>query len=139
MDTRCDPIDGLVTLGWGGLIWTGSIDTIWPMFGIANQLLAAIALIVVTTYLFSVGRGRYTWATLIPLAFVTTTTMTAANSLVTGKFWMILSKGLKENNWNMTIQGGLNIAATIFLVASFVVILVYAISQWFSPAKDMEC
>ena len=34
----------LVTAGWGGLIWTGSIDTIWPMFGIANQLLAVIAL-----------------------------------------------------------------------------------------------
>ena len=39
---------GLVTLGWGGLIWSSSIDTIWPMFGIANQLLAGIALCVVS-------------------------------------------------------------------------------------------
>ena len=36
---------GLVTAGWGVLVWTGSIDTIWPMFGIANQLLAVIALV----------------------------------------------------------------------------------------------
>src|SRR4051794_41532259 len=39
---------GLVVVGWSYFIWTGSIDTIWPMFGIANQLLAAIALSVAT-------------------------------------------------------------------------------------------
>ncbi len=50
---------GLVTAAWGGLIWTGSIETIWPMFGIANQLLAAIALTVVTTVLLANGRGKY--------------------------------------------------------------------------------
>ncbi len=49
----------LVVAGWGGLIWTGSIDTIWPMFGIANQMLAVIALCVVTTVMFNAGRGRY--------------------------------------------------------------------------------
>ncbi|MFY7877844.1 MAG: carbon starvation protein A, partial [Pirellula sp.] len=49
---------GLVTLGWGGLIWSSSIDTIWPMFGIANQLLAGIALCVVTTWMFQSGRGK---------------------------------------------------------------------------------
>ncbi|MGN6133010.1 MAG: carbon starvation CstA family protein [Aureliella sp.] len=121
---------GLVTLGWGGLIWTGSIDTIWPMFGIANQLLAAIALVIVTTYMVANGKARYTWATLLPLAFVTTTTITAASQLVTGKFWMILSTGLENKNWNMVIQGGLNIAASVFLVISFLIILVYAITQW---------
>ena len=49
----------VVTAGWGGLIWAGSIDTIWPMFGIANQLLAVIALTVVTTWIINSGRGRY--------------------------------------------------------------------------------
>ena len=120
----------LVTLGWGGLIWTGSIDTIWPMFGIANQLLAAIALVIVTTFLIANGKARYIWATLLPLAFVTATTMTAASQLVTGKFWMILSTGLQSENWNMIIQGGLNIAASIFLVISFLIILIYAVTQW---------
>ncbi len=121
---------GLVTLGWGSLIWTGSIDTIWPMFGIANQLLAAIALIVVTTYLISIGRAKYIAVTLLPLAFVTTTTMTAAAQLVRGKFGTIFMKGWNENNWQMILQGGLNIAATIFLIFSFIVILIYAISLW---------
>ncbi len=44
---------GLVTAGWGGLIWTGSIETIWPMFGIANQMLAVIGLCVVTTVMIN--------------------------------------------------------------------------------------
>ena len=126
---------GLVTLGWGGLIWTGSIDTIWPMFGIANQLLAAIALIIVTTYLIANERARYIWVTLLPLCFVTTTTLTAANKLVTGKFWTILSTGMEKNNWTMIIQGSLNIAATIFLVVSFLIILVYAVTQWLSTQR----
>lgn len=41
----------LVTLGWASFIWTGSVETIWPMFGMANQLLAVIALAIVTTIL----------------------------------------------------------------------------------------
>ena len=47
--------------GWAVLVWTGSIDTIWPMFGIANQLLAVIALCLVTTLLVNTGRARYVW------------------------------------------------------------------------------
>src|ERR1019366_6708981 len=67
-----------VTAGWGVLVYTGSIDTIWPMFGIANQLLAVVALSVVTTLLVNTGRGRYAWVTLLPMLFVLSTTMTAA-------------------------------------------------------------
>src|SRR5204863_6039998 len=76
---------GIVTLGWGSLVMTGSIGTIWPMFGIANQLLAVLALCLVTTLLFNSGRGRYAWVTLIPMVFVTSTTMTAG-SLMAQKF-----------------------------------------------------
>ena len=60
-----------MTAGWGVLVWTGSIDTIWPMFGIANQLLAVMALALVTTLLINTGRGRYAPVTLLPMLFVT--------------------------------------------------------------------
>ena len=66
----------LVVCGWSYFILTGSVETIWPMFGVANQLLAVIALAVVTTILVNSGRGRYAWATLLPMAFVATTTTT---------------------------------------------------------------
>ena len=60
----------VVTAGWGVLVYTGQIDTIWPMFGIANQLLAAVALCVGTTILVKMGRLRYAWVTLVPLAWL---------------------------------------------------------------------
>src|SRR5438128_631204 len=72
----------VVVVCWSYFIWTGSIDTIWPMFGIANQLLAAIALSVATSVMFNAGRGRYALVTLLPMAFVMTTTLTAAWQLV---------------------------------------------------------
>jgi carbon starvation protein len=73
---------GVVVFSWGWFIWTGSVDTIWPMFGISNQLLAVIALAVATSWIVNQGRARYMWVTLLPLAFVTTTTLTAGVMLI---------------------------------------------------------
>ena len=68
-------------------IWTGSISTIWPMFGIANQLLASVALAVGTTIIINAGRARYAWVTLLPLSFVSVTTLTAGVLSVRDNFW----------------------------------------------------
>ncbi len=114
---------GLVTAAWGGLIWTGSIETIWPMFGIANQLLAAIALCVVTTLLITSGKARYAPLTLLPMLFVTTTTLAAAKQMITGRFWETFTAGMERSEWSMTIQGGVNIAGTLFLLCCFVLIV----------------
>src|SRR6476620_6328789 len=65
----------LVVTAWAAFIWSGSISTIWPMFGIANQLLAAVALCVATTIIIHSGRAKYSWVTLLPLSFVATTTL----------------------------------------------------------------
>jgi carbon starvation protein len=67
----------LVVGAWVYFILTGSVATIWPMFGIANQLLAVIALCVGTTVLVNMGKARYAWVTFLPMAFVATTTLTA--------------------------------------------------------------
>jgi carbon starvation protein len=76
----------LVVGAWGMLIYSGSIDTIWPMFGVANQLLAAVALAVGTTVLIKLGKARYAPITLVPMAFMFVTTLTAAVQLI-GRFW----------------------------------------------------
>jgi carbon starvation protein len=68
---------GLVVGGWTYFLATGNIKTIWPMFGIANQLLACVALCVGTTVIVNEGRLRYAWVTLLPLSFLATTTLTA--------------------------------------------------------------
>jgi carbon starvation protein len=121
---------GLVTAGWGGLIWTGSIDTIWPMFGIANQLLAVIALCIVTSVLVKTGRGKYAPVTLLPMLFVATTTVTAANQMATGRFKDLFLTGLRTEDWSMAFQGGLNLAMTLLMLICLTILLISAVGQW---------
>jgi carbon starvation protein len=77
----------LICLAWGYFIWTGSIDTIWPMFGVSNQLLAGVALAVGTTILINMGKARYAWVTFLPLSFVAVTTLTAGYMNVRDNYW----------------------------------------------------
>ena len=118
---------GLVTLGWGTLIWTGSIDTIWPMFGIANQMLAAIALCIVSVWALNNGRGKFALLTILPMLFVIVTTTSAGYQMVTGRFLTDLKTGYETSNYAMAIKGGLNIFFTVFMIASLVVLITESI------------
>jgi carbon starvation protein len=67
----------LVVFAWAYFIWTGNISNVWPMFGTANQLLAGVALAVVTVAIINAGKVRYVWVSLVPLTFVAVTTLYA--------------------------------------------------------------
>ena len=123
----------LVSVAWGGLIWSGSIQTIWPMFGIANQLLAGIALSVVTTLLVQNGRRRYAWVTILPMLFVLTTTLTASTQMVTGQFANAAYTGWTSGDWSMCLRGSLCIAAILFMISCFMIIVLTAVSEWVQP------
>src|SRR5205807_1426185 len=118
----------VVTAGWGSLIYTGQIDTIWPMFGIANQLLAVVALCLVTTLLINSGRGRYAPVTLLPMLFVTTTTLTAGTLMIRQFLERVESDPLK---WM------LNISLTVFVITCVGLLLLIAVSRWVGVLSGM--
>jgi carbon starvation protein len=71
----------LVVGAWGYLIGAGSISTIWPMFGAANQLLGTLALCIGTTVLIKMSKARYLWVTAVPMLFVGAITLTGSYEL----------------------------------------------------------
>jgi carbon starvation protein len=73
---------GLIVLGWAYFINANEMKMIWPMFGIANQMLAVIALAILTAYLANHGRTKYLWVTVAPMLFVATTTFSAGAEML---------------------------------------------------------
>src|ERR1019366_3927486 len=75
----------MVVSAWAYFLNADSFAAIWAMFGVANQMLAVIALAIVSVYLFNEGRAKYLWVTVLPLIVVMTTTSTAAVQILLGK------------------------------------------------------
>jgi carbon starvation protein len=92
------------------------------MFGIANQLLASVALAVGTTIIVNMGKARYAWITAAPLAFVSVTTLTAGVLSVRDNFWP-LAVGADPS---LHVQGYVNTVLTITMMVCVLVILASA-------------
>ncbi|MDQ7831321.1 MAG: carbon starvation protein A [Desulfovibrionaceae bacterium] len=106
----------IFTLAWGYLVYTGDISTIWPLFGMSNQLLAACGLIIGTTMLIRLGRARYVWTTAVPGLFMAVTTLAAGYQSILGNF---LPKG-------RYLLAGLGIVVMVLMA----VVMALAIRRW---------
>ncbi|MSP93051.1 MAG: carbon starvation protein A [Myxococcales bacterium] len=117
----------LVVTAWATFLYTGSIDTIWPMFGIANQLLAVAALCIGAAVLRNEGRGRYAWVLLAPMAVLATTTLSAGVLSITDIFVPMAAKP------GLAIKGWLNAGVTAVMLGCVLVILGDAARGWRRP------
>jgi carbon starvation protein len=113
-----------VVLGWGYLIYTGNISTIWPMFGTGNQLLATIALAVTTTFLINMGKQKYAWITVIPMCFVGATTLTAGVLSIKNIFWPLTRQP------GQVFTGYLDTALISIFIVGVVLVVFSAVRRW---------
>jgi carbon starvation protein len=123
----------LVVLGWGYLIYTGNISTIWPLFGTGNQLLATIALAVSTTFIINMGHARYAWITAVPMVFVGITTVTAGVLGIKNIFWPLTRTGKPQQVFTGYLD---SILMTIFIIGVLLVVA-DAIRRWIKTSKGV--
>jgi len=116
----------LMVLAWGYFIWTGSIDTLWPLFGVANQLLASVALAVGTTVIINMGRAKYAWVTFLPLCFLAVSTLYGGFLSIRDNYW---PKAIGMNPALHT-QGYVDAICAGIMMVLAVVILFSAARRW---------
>jgi carbon starvation protein len=145
---------GLIVAAWGYFLWQGvkdplgGINSLWPLFGISNQLLATVALCVATTIIIKMHRAKYAAVTLVPLAWLVAVTFTAswhklfdpnprvgflaqARALAAGPATSATPQLIFNNR--------LDAAVTAILVVMVTLVLVESVRQWagiLSGAKE---
>jgi carbon starvation protein len=154
---------GLVVAMWGHFLYQGVLDplgginSLWPLFGISNQLLAAVALCVGTTIIIKMGKARYAWVTVLPLVWLATVTFTAGWEKITSadpKLGFLSHAGVLSGT---LARGGLppgvqsisdarrlifndyvDAAVAAFFLLSVVVIVVASAHEWFRVLSGRE-
>lgn len=113
-----------VSLAWGYLLYGGSISTIWPLFGVANQLLASMALAIGTTVLYRMGKGKYAWTTIVPMCFLAVTTVAAGYMNITTNY-------LPKNNYLLAGASAVMIVLVVFVISD-------AIRTWLAIRAEQQ-
>jgi len=121
-----------VVVGWGYLIDTGNISTIWPLFGTGNQLLATIALSITTTFLINMRKARYALVTAVPMCFVGVTTIAAGIESIRNIFWPLTSKP------GQIFTGYLDSTLTGIFIFGVVLVVCDAARRWIAVLNGAE-
>jgi carbon starvation protein len=135
----------LVVAGWGYFLYQGVIDplgginSLWPLFGIANQLLAAVALCVATTVLVKMGRTRYAWVTILPLMWLAAATVTAGWQKVFSPDPRLgflsharrLASSVNPAAPRLIFNDRLDAALAVFFMAVVLVVIVASAREWY--------
>ncbi len=124
----------MVVFCWGYLIFSGNISSIWPLFGVSNQLLAAIAFGIGTTMIIKSGKVRYAWTTFIPMVFMYITTFTAAYQLffIFGKKAATATVAVEATGYKV------DVILVVFVGVLAIIALISTIQSWYKYFKNKE-
>lgn len=122
----------LIVASWGYFIYSGTVTTIWPMFGVANQLLALIAFVVATTFIINRGKVKYVWVTVVPMIFIGITTISAGIKNMTLIYYPQIA--VPET----TVQGIINLLLTTLMLVCVAIIFINAVPKWIKTLKYKE-
>jgi carbon starvation protein len=135
----------LIVGAWGYFLWQGvkdplgGINSLWPLFGIANQLLATVALCVATTIIIKMHRGKYALVTLAPLAWLVAVTFTASWHKVLdpnprvgflAQARTLASAPATAATARLIFNNQLDAAVTVILVIMVALVLIESVRQW---------
>ena len=110
----------VIVVAWAYFIWTGNVGSVWPLFGVANQLLAVVALAVATTLVINIGRQKYVWIVFLPLCFLSITTLTAGVLNIRDNYWPMAV----GPDASVHLQGYVFTTCTAFMLVLAIIILV---------------
>src|SRR5215217_4598203 len=139
---------GIVVAAWGYFLYQGVVDplggirALWPLFGIANQLLAAVALCVATTILINMGKLKHAWTTVLPLAWLAAATLTAGYQKVFSDSPALgflaharsLANSVEPNAERIMLNDHVNAALSLFFMIIVVVVIVACAREWVAVA-----
>ncbi|MCK0528687.1 carbon starvation protein A [Veillonella sp. KGMB01456] len=114
----------LVCFTWGYLVLQGNIGTIWPLFGVSNQLLATMGLAIGTTVIMHLGHKRYAWVMMIPCFFIAIITVMADYQNVFGNY-------IPEGQWMLV-----GVSVVMFILVA--VVMVEAVRSWIRLVKQPQ-
>jgi carbon starvation protein len=114
----------IFTTAWGYLVYTGDISSIWPMFGMANQLLAACGLIICTCMVIRMNKARYAWVTAVPGLFMAGITFWAG-------YLNIFNNYLPAKNY-------LLVSLTVIVMVLMTIVFYRAVRRWIQLLRIVQ-